>query len=33
VVLSPTALLAEIDELLAAGVDVPPRLRVSGSCR
>jgi len=32
VVLSPTALLAEIDELLAAGVDVPPRLRVSGSC-
>jgi adenylosuccinate synthase len=32
VVLSPTALLAEIDELLAAGVDVPPRLRVSGNC-
>jgi adenylosuccinate synthase len=30
--LSPTALLAEIDELLAAGVDVPPRLRVSGNC-
>ena len=32
VVLSPTALLAEIDELQAAGVDVPPRLRVSGNC-
>jgi adenylosuccinate synthase len=32
VVLSPTALLAEIDELQAAGVDVPPRLRISGNC-
>ncbi len=32
VVLSPTALRAEIAELLAAGVAVPPRLRVSGSC-
>jgi len=32
VVLSPTALLGEIDELQAAGVDVPPRLRISGSC-
>jgi adenylosuccinate synthase len=32
VVLSPAALLAEIDELQAAGVDVPSRLRVSGNC-
>src|ERR1700740_574590 len=32
VVLSPQALLAEIDELQAAGVDVPPRLQVSGNC-
>jgi len=32
VVLSPTALLDEIDELQAAGVDVPPRLRISGNC-
>jgi adenylosuccinate synthase len=32
VVLSPTALLAEIDELQAAGVDVPPRLHISGNC-
>ena len=32
VVLSPTALLGEIDELQAAGVDVPPRLRISGNC-
>jgi len=32
VVLSPTALLAEIDELQAAGVDVPRRLRISGNC-
>ena len=32
VVLSPTALLAEIDELQDAGVDVPPRLRISGNC-
>ena len=32
VVLSPSALLAEIDELQAAGVDVPPRLRISGNC-
>jgi adenylosuccinate synthase len=32
VVLSPQALLAEIDELAAAGVDVIPRLSISGSC-
>ena len=32
VVLSPTALLAEIDELEDAGVDVASRLRISGSC-
>ncbi|MBK9246002.1 MAG: adenylosuccinate synthase [Burkholderiales bacterium] len=32
VVLSPSALLAEIDELQAAGVNVPPRLRISGNC-
>ncbi|HYA66187.1 MAG TPA: adenylosuccinate synthase, partial [Burkholderiaceae bacterium] len=32
VVLSPQALLAEIDELAAAGVDVAPRLAISGSC-
>jgi len=32
VVLSPTALLGEIDELQAAGVDVPSRLRISGNC-
>ena len=32
VVLSPTALLDEIDELQAAGVDVAPRLRISGNC-
>jgi adenylosuccinate synthase len=32
VVLSPKALLAEIDELEAAGVDVVPRLSISGSC-
>jgi adenylosuccinate synthase len=32
VVLSPTALLGEIDELQAAGVDVPPRLHISGNC-
>jgi len=32
VVLSPTALFGEIDELQAAGVDVPPRLRISGNC-
>jgi adenylosuccinate synthase len=32
VVLSPTALLGEIDELQAAGVDVPRRLRISGNC-
>jgi adenylosuccinate synthase len=32
VVLSPNALLAEIDELQAAGVDVASRLRVSGNC-
>jgi len=31
-VLSPSALLAEIDELQAAGVNVPPRLRISGNC-
>ena len=32
VVLSPDALLGEIDELQAAGVDVASRLRVSGNC-
>jgi len=32
VVVSPTALLGEIDELQAAGVDVTSRLRISGSC-
>jgi adenylosuccinate synthase len=32
VVLSPQALLAEIDELATAGVDVASRLSVSGSC-
>ena len=32
VVLSPTALLSEIDELQDAGVDVASRLRISGSC-
>ncbi len=32
VVLSPQALLAEIDELAAAGIDVIPRLAISGSC-
>jgi adenylosuccinate synthase len=32
VVLSPAALLTEIDELAAAGVDVASRLAVSGSC-
>jgi len=32
VVLSPTALLAEIDELQAAGVDVTSRLSISGNC-
>jgi adenylosuccinate synthase len=32
VVLSPTALLGEIEELRAAGVDVPSRLRISGNC-
>ena len=32
VVLSPTALLGEIDELQAAGVDVTSRLAVSGNC-
>ncbi len=32
VVLSPTALLSEIDELQAAGVDVTSRLAVSGNC-
>jgi len=32
VVLSPSALLAEIDELAAAGVDVASRLAISGSC-
>jgi adenylosuccinate synthase len=32
VVLSPSALLGEIEELQAAGVDVPPRLRISGNC-
>jgi adenylosuccinate synthase len=32
VVLSPTALLAEVDELQAAGVDVTSRLSISGNC-
>jgi len=32
VVLSPQALLAEIDELKAVGIDVPQRLRISGNC-
>ena len=32
VVLSPTALLGEIGELEAAGIDVSSRLRVSGNC-
>jgi adenylosuccinate synthase len=32
VVVSPTALLGEIDELRAAGVDVTDRLRISGTC-
>jgi len=32
VVLSPSALLQEIDELTLAGVDVAARLRVSGAC-
>jgi len=32
VVLSPAALLGEIDELAAAGVDVVSRLSISGSC-
>ena len=32
VVVSPTALLGEIDELQAAGVDVASRLRISGAC-
>ncbi len=32
VVLSPQALLTEIDELKAAGVDVPSRLLISGNC-
>ncbi len=32
VVLSPSALLQEIDELALLGVDVPARLRVSGAC-
>ncbi|MFM8548836.1 MAG: adenylosuccinate synthetase, partial [Betaproteobacteria bacterium] len=32
VVLSPQALLQEIDEREAAGVDVSARLRVSGAC-
>jgi len=32
VVLSPQALLAEIDELNAAGVDTLPRLLISGNC-
>src|SRR5512141_2367450 len=33
VVLSPTALLTEIDELQAAGVDVASRMAISGNCR
>ena len=32
VVLSPNALLAEVDELQAAGVDVTSRLAISGNC-
>ncbi len=32
VVLSPTALLQEMDELKAAGVEVAPRLRISEAC-
>src|SRR5271169_428888 len=32
VVLSPEALLSEIDELQQAGVDVTPRLAISGNC-
>ena len=32
VVLSPTALLSEVDELQAAGVDVASRLAISGNC-
>jgi adenylosuccinate synthase len=32
VVLSPSAVLTEIDELQAAGIDVPARLRISGNC-
>jgi adenylosuccinate synthase len=32
VVLSPPALLGEIDELKAAGVDAAPRLSISGNC-
>ena len=32
VVLSPTALLSEIDELQTVGVDVPLRLNISGNC-
>jgi adenylosuccinate synthase len=32
VVLSPVALLQEIDELLVAGIDVPSRLRISEAC-
>ncbi len=32
VVVSPTALLGEIDELLAGGRDVASRLRISGTC-
>jgi adenylosuccinate synthase len=32
VVLSPQALLAEIDELTAAGVACEPRLAISGNC-
>jgi len=32
VVLSPTALLAEVDELQTAGVDVASRLAISGNC-
>lgn len=32
VVLSPHALLSEIDELAAAGVEVPSRLLISGNC-
>ena len=32
VVLSPVALLQEIDELVAAGIDVPSRLKISEAC-